>query len=165
MEIQKLSTIYKVSILQESDIPVILSLCQKNPKYYKHCPPAVSEESIRKDMQIVPDGKTPEDKYYLGLWEKECLIAVLDLIWQYPNRETAFIGFFMMNMDMQGQGFGSRIIEEVCNYLKEHFSFIRLGYVKGNEQSEHFWIKNGFLPTGTITKTDAYDIVGMQKVL
>lgn len=165
MEIQKLSTVYRVSILQESDIPVIFSLCQNNPQYYRHCPPAVSAESIRKDMQAVPNGKTLDDKYYLGLWEDARLIAVLDLIWEYPDKETAFIGFFMMNMDMQGNGTGTRIIEEVSDYLKTHFSFIRLGYVKGNEQSEHFWSKNGFLPTGTVTKTDAYDIVVMQKVL
>ena len=165
METQRLSTVYRISVLQESDIPTIFSLCQNNPKYYRHCPPAVSAESIRKDMHVLPEGKTLADKYYLGFWKDARLIAVLDLIWEYPDKETAFIGFFMMNMDVQGNGIGTKIIKEACSYLKEHFSFIRLGYVKGNEQSEHFWIKNGFLPTGKITKTDTYDIVCMQKVL
>lgn len=164
MDIQKLSTAYRVSALQESDIPVIFAFCQNNPQYYRHCPPAVSTESIRQDMKSVPKGKTPADKFYLGFWENERLIAVIDLILAYPDKETAFIGFFMMNADMQGNGIGSEIVREVCDCLKEQFSYIRLGYVKGNEQSEHFWLKNGFLPTGEVVRTDAYDIVVMQKI-
>ena len=101
-------------------------------------------------MQAVPEGKSPEDKYYLGFFKAGRLIAVMDLISGYPDQETAFIGFFMMNMDMQGQGAGSHIIEEVCACLNKYFSYIRLGYVKSNEQSRHFWQKNGFMPTGNI---------------
>ncbi|MCM1155093.1 MAG: GNAT family N-acetyltransferase [Roseburia sp.] len=165
MEIHKLSTAYKVSVLSESDIPTILSLCQKNPQYYRYCPPAVSDESIRNDMQALPEGKPAADKYYLGFWNDTRLIAVMDLIMAYPDKETAFIGFFMMNMDMQGKGIGSKIIEEACDYLKEQFSFIRLGVVEGNKQAEHFWRKNGFVPTGQITQTKEYRIVGMKKAL
>ncbi len=164
-KIQELSKTYRISLLHEPDIPAVLKLCSRNPQYYEHCPPYVSPESIRQDMQAVPEGKSPEDKYYLGFFKAGRLIAVMDLISGYPDQETAFIGFFMMNMDMQGQGAGSHIIEEVCACLNKYFSYIRLGYVKSNEQSRHFWQKNGFMPTGIVTKTAAYDIVVMQKNL
>lgn len=49
----------------------------------------------------------------------------------------------------QGKGIGSTIIEESLAYLeKQGFTHVRLGYMKGNKQSRHFWIKNGFTPTG-----------------
>lgn len=165
MDIQLLSKAYKVTNLEEKDIPVIFQLCSKNPQYYQYCPPAVSREGIMEDMKALPPGKCMEDKYYLGFWNGDELAAVMDLILEYPNAETAWIGFFMMNADMQGQGNGSGIIEEVCTCLKNRFSFVHLGYVKGNRQSEGFWLKNGFRDTGVVKQAGDYEIVVMGKVL
>ena len=165
MNIQALSKVYKVSIIKESDVPAVYELCLGNPQYYEYCPPAVSMESIRADMQALPPGKTEKDKYYMGFWSGEKLVAVMDLILQYPDKKTAFIGFFMMDTSMQGKGIGSDIIEGVCRYLAKKFSYVRLGYVKGNMQSEHFWIKNKFNPTGIVTQTKDYEIFVMQRAL
>lgn len=165
MEIQQLSTLYSVTILKESDIPIIFQLCSKNPQYYKYCPPAVSMDSIQTDMLALPEGKISDDKYYLGFWEDNELLAVMDLILKYPDKNIAFIGFFMINADYQGKGIGSKIVEEACNYLKKDFSFIRLGYVKGNKQSEHFWLKNDFKIIGESAHTKDYTIIIMQKNL
>ena len=165
IEVNHLSKKYEVRKLEESDIPQILELCQKNPKYYRHCPPEVSSETIRKDMIMLPPNKTLEDKYYVGFFEDINLVAVMELIDGYPNEETVFIGFFMMNMDFQGQGIGSKIVTEVCEYLSERFSKIRLGYVKGNEQSEHFWLKNSFKKTGVESKQENYTVVVLERGL
>ncbi|MEG1782750.1 MAG: hypothetical protein RR253_05840 [Oscillospiraceae bacterium] len=52
------------------------------------------------------------------------------------------------------------------HYLKESgFSFVRLGYAKGNRQSEKFWLKNGFEKTGTEVPAENYVIVSMEKQL
>lgn len=165
MEIQSLSSTYEVSILDDSDVPEVLGLCNGNPRYYRYCPPPVSEEGIRRDMRAIPEGKALKDKFYLGFWDGGVLIAVLDLICAFPDEKTAFIGFFMMRADMQGKGIGSKLVSEICAALKESFSYVRLGYVQGNEQPKHFWLKNGFVPTGTVTKTESYDIVVMQREL
>lgn len=163
LDIRKLSKVYQVRLLQETDIPSILVFCQGNPKYYHHCPPAVSEESIRHDMSALPPKKTLEDKYYLGFFEGETLVAVLDLILGFPNERTAFWGFFMMNREYQGKGIGSKLVEEIIEGLKDSFDAVRLGYVKGNEQSEHFWKKNHFLPTGVESDAGEYVIVMMER--
>ena len=159
------SGMYEARKLEEKDVEAVLQLCEGNPQYYQHCPPMVSAESIRADMQALPPGKEPEDKYYMGFFEGEKLVAVLDLILGYPDEETAFIGFFMVHKAWQGKGVGSRLVEIICNGLKQHFSYVRLGYVDGNGQSEHFWKKNGFHPTGAISKTEDYDIVIMLREL
>lgn len=69
----------------------------------------------------------------------------------------------MMNADFQGKGIGSKIIEEACDYLKENFSKVRLGYVKGNKQSESFWLKNQFEKTGTESIQENYTVVVMER--
>ena len=165
METGDLSGIYEVKAAREEDVPDILRLCRGNPVYYQYCPPQVSEENIREDMVKLPPNKGSEDKLYLCIWDKERLVAVMDLILKYPDGETAFIGFFMMDKDYQGKGIGSRIIGDALRCLKREFSRVRLGYVKGNEQSRCFWEKNGFVPTGKIIKQDLYEIVMMEKTL
>lgn len=166
MDIHKLSSSYTIKPLTPQDLLAIYALSVGNPLFYQHCPPFVTEESILEDMQALPPGKTSEDKYYLGFWDKEQLIAILDLIINYPDEQTAFIGLFMMQSSMQGAGTGSRIIQECAQYLKgEGYLYLRLGYAKGNPQSEHFWKKNGFENTGIEREGSDYTVVVLQKTL
>ena len=153
-------------VLTEADVPVVYELCRQNPLYYHHCPPFVTEESIREDMKALPPGKTLEDKFYLGWFEEDQLIAVMDLIRAFPDAETWFIGFFMMAANAQGKGVGSRIISELCTELADRgVKHIRLGWVQGNPQAEHFWLKNAFVRTGVTSKTENYTIVLAQREL
>ena len=156
---------YTVKALGEEDIPAVLALCQSNPLFYEHCPPPPTAENIREDMQILPEGKGPEDKFYVGFWDGKKLTAVLDLIRGFPDERTAYIGFFMVDASVSGQGEGSRLVEEICACLRTEFTKARLGYARGNPQSEHFWRKNGFVPTGVVVSKDTYDAVVMEKKL
>lgn len=117
------------------------------------------------DLQALPPRKTMQDKYYLGFWNGDRLIAALDLILRFPNDETAFIGFFMLDKSEQGKGVASAIIQELFEHLKKAFRFVRLGYVQTNEQSRNFWRKQGFEENGAVSDTGAYTIVYMQKEL
>lgn len=88
----------------------------------------------------------------------------MDLILNFPNKETAFVGFFMMNIAYQGKGIGTEIFEECCkNLAEENYQFIRLGFAKGNPQSEAFWIKNGFARTGVEDVQEKYTVVVMER--
>ncbi|MCR5782260.1 MAG: GNAT family N-acetyltransferase [Clostridia bacterium] len=63
----------------------------------------------------------------------------------YPRPDVAYIGFFMMNKSYQGKQIGTSIISETAGYLKETGkTAVRLAIDKGNPQSTHFWLKNGF---------------------
>ena len=166
MNIQSLSTKYLVKRIEDADISGVFALCKGNPLYYQFCPPFVTVESIKRDMVALPGGKTMADKYYLGFYSDDQLVAVMDLIAGYPNAKTAFIGFFMMNQQWQGMNIGTHIITEACHYLKgAGFSEVRLGYAKGNFQSEAFWLKNHFEKTGVEKQAENYISVYMQRRL
>lgn len=166
MNAAELSKRYMVKQLEEQDIPAIFRLCCENPLYYRYCPPFVSEQSIRDDMNALPTGKEVADKYYAGYYDGGKLIAVLDLILAYPDKETAFIGFFMTDVSVQGKGIGSGIIGELCAYLAGNgFARVRLGWVRGNPQAEHFWHKNGFAETGAVYETERYAVIVAQREL
>ena len=149
MEIHHLSKRYAVKRLQEEDAEQVYQLELGNPQYFFHCPPEPSIASVIDDMHALPPDKTLNDKYYVGFYEGGNLIAIMDLILNYPEVHIAYIGLFMMDRAHQGKGTGSLIIEECLSCLQEYgFQYVRLGYMKGNAQSRHFWKKNHFLPAG-----------------
>ncbi|MBP3399082.1 MAG: GNAT family N-acetyltransferase [Erysipelotrichaceae bacterium] len=165
MNIQHLSTQYETKILTHQNIDEIYELCLGNPLYYDYCPPSITKDQILADMKALPPHKSFEDKFYIGFFQNQKLIAVLDLILRYPDSNTAFIGFFMMHSKQQRKGKGSALIEEICKELQHEFKSIRLGVIQDNPQASHFWKKNQFLPTGIIAHTDLYDITIMERQL
>ena len=143
IEINQLSHKYAVRKMSERDIPLIYEMCLKNPQYYQYCDKQPSMELIRRDLEITPPGIIISQKYYVGFFCGDALIAVLDLYDGFPQKEYAYIGFFMMNPDFQGKGIGSQIVLEVTEYLKKKgYRVLRLGIDKDNPQSTHFWRKN-----------------------
>lgn len=166
LEPELFSKTYTVRRITADDIPQVVEVCKENTEFYKHCPPFVTEETVKKDMEALPDRKTMEDKYYVGFYEHEDLIAVVDLIDAFPDKETAFIGFFMTAVPTQGKGIGTQIVLELRQYLKSRgYKHIRLGWVKGNPQSEGFWHKNGFVETGVTYDTCGYTVIVAQRDL
>lgn len=107
----------------------------------------MTRKSIESDMMTLPGNIDIKDKYYVGYFKNEKLIAVLDLIDGYPKKDIVFIGFFMMDINVQKNGIGSTIVNELIEYLTTlKYKKVRLGWINGNLQAEHFWIKNGFCP-------------------
>lgn len=145
IDINKLSKTYKIRILDNSDADLIVNLCKQNTLFYKYTVAKPTLEYALKDINSVPPGMTLKDKYYVGFFEGNELVAILDLIDGYPNKETVYIGFFMMNIKFQRKGIGSSIIQEVELYLKSISKLsIRLAVDDKNPQSSHFWTKCGF---------------------
>ncbi len=149
MDVSRLSESYEARLIREEDLAEVLALCRGNPQYYRRCPPGVSLESLRADLRALPPGKTARDKYYVGFYEGGLLVAVADLILGYPDDETVFIGFFMVDAKRQGKGIGSAVIAEMLACLKWEYRCAKLGYMAGNRQSGNFWKKNGFAESGT----------------
>ena len=166
MELSKLSKQYDIRFLKTEDIDTILELCSQNKLFYQYHPPFATKESIMEDMQALPPGKDQKDKFYVGYFEGNDLVAVLDLILGYPDEKAAYIGFFMMNKEYQGKGIGTQIICECAGYLKElKFKKIGLAIDKGNPQSEAFWMKNRFVKTGQEVPNEHSTYLSMERIL
>ena len=104
MELQKVSRRYRIRLLQETDMDDILRLSESNPMFYEYCPPFVTRERILNDMKALPQGKTDAEKYYIGFFEGQKLIAIMDMVFAFPDDETVYIGLFMVDHDVQGYG-------------------------------------------------------------
>lgn len=146
MNFKKFSNKYNVKMLKGQDAPAVLEISQGNPLFYKYHKTVPSIESIVEDMNSLPPDKGYEDKYYVGFFNNEELIAVMDLITGFPEKRDVYIGFFMLKNTYQNKGQGTLIVEEVFSFLKSQgYKYIKLCIDKDNPQSRHFWMKNGFV--------------------
>ncbi len=144
MKISQFSNHYQVRKLTEADLEQVLVLYQTNPLYFEHYPPSPSLEGLRQDLVNCPPGKDLSDKYFVGYWWDNQLVAVLYLIASYPDDQIAYIGLFMVDGSWAGQGIGSKIMAELESQLGQYFQKVRLGYVAANPQASRFWQKQGF---------------------
>lgn len=149
MNISQLSTKYNIKKMGEEDVSGILHLENGNPLYFAYCPPKPCRETVLNDLRALPEGKSLEDKLYIGFFENDRLIAIMDFILSFPEEDTIFIGLFMMDRKESGKGKGSAIITEALTAWKsEGYKKVRLAYMKGNMQSRNFWRKCGFTEIG-----------------
>lgn len=118
MDIELLSKKYVVRRLDLNDVDAVDCMSCKNEIFYKYHPPFVTKQSIVEDMEALPPHKSYDDKYYIGIFEDNTLVANMDLILGYPTEEIAFIGLLMTNVLYQNKGVGSSIVRDVCAYLK-----------------------------------------------
>ena len=145
ININELSKSYFVRKLKEDDIDLLLELCNGNTLFYKYTNAKPKKDELIQDMKRTPNGVSIDDKYFIGFFNEDELVCVIDLIDEYPNDDIVYIGFFMMNIKYQGKGIGSKIISDVTDYFKKtKREAIRLAIDDGNPQSSHFWHKQGF---------------------
>ncbi len=162
LDFKRISSCYRIRRLTEADVDVIFALCKGNADYYEHMNSEPSPENIRRDLAALPPGKAMDDKFFIGFYAENRLIAVMDLIAGFPSADTAYIGLFMMDKDFKGAGKGSGIIEQLLFFLKKAgFHCVRLGCIRENLIARSFWLKNGFYYTGVETQRGDYTVMHM----
>lgn len=157
---------YTVRRLTEDDIPSILKLYESNIEYFRYCPPNPTWASVQEDMLALPPAKTMADKHFIGFFERDALIAVMDLIDRYPDAQTAFIGLFMVDKNRQGRGVGAHIVRRLSDVLRtEGCRRIRLGIIQDNLPARRFWQRLDFQLTGVEFEREHSAVLEAEKML
>ena len=166
LPIDKLSGRSSVRELTRADVPEMLRLAQSNPLFYQYMRPDPTQENLAADLTALPPRRTLADKHFFGWFEGNQMVAMMDLIWHHPKPDMAFIGWFILDGALQGQGLGRRLVSEVLAMLKmQGVTEVRLGRIEGNPQSERFWHACGFAENGLGFDTDDYHVIIMAKQL
>ncbi|MEE0830696.1 MAG: GNAT family N-acetyltransferase [Longicatena sp.] len=155
LDIESLSTSHEVRSITQADISDVYALCKSNQKYYENTNSAPTVESLTEIISRLPENVVPKDKYFVGFYDNEQLVSVLELITGYPESNDAFIGWFMVDGHLQRQGIGSQIFADVRAAMTgQGYDYLSLQCEKENVEAIAFWQAQGF----HITKEDATSI-------
>ncbi len=143
-----LSSEFTARSITESDIRDVFRLSRSNRRYYRYTGTKPSLRGLTAMISEVPDGAQAENKHFIGFYDTdEQLVAVLDLITGWPEANDAFIGWFMVEAERQGQGIGSQLFADIRAALSAlGYDKIALETLKENSESLDFWTKQGFSP-------------------
>ena len=145
LNIASLSTSHEVRSITPNEISDVYSLCKSNQKYYEYLNEVPTVESLTEIISRTPEGAQPDGKYFVGFYDKDRLAAVLELITGYPEKNDAFIGWFMVDGHMQRQGIGSRIFADVRAAMAgQGYDYLSLRCEKQNAEAIAFWKAQGF---------------------
>ena len=153
---------YSVIQINDSNINEVFELCKHNNKYYAHLQESATFEGIKSIVCELPPNTTLNNKYFVGFYKDNKLVAILDLIDGYPDKNIAFIGLFMVDINIQGLGVGKNIISDLLNFLKsKKYISCDLVVIETNVDAISFWTKLGFEITGKIYNHEKYNLVMM----
>ncbi|MBE7016600.1 MAG: GNAT family N-acetyltransferase [Ruminococcaceae bacterium] len=161
IDISRFSTLYSLRALTEKDAEAVREIAKENPAFEKY-----GIEEICRDMHLLPPGKEMEEKYYLGYFEKEEMVGVLDFIDGYPEADTGYIGLFMLSKYEQGRKIGTSLIEALACYCRElGYKRLLLGYDKANPQAAGFWESLDFESVREIPQKDGIIVVAERSLV
>ena len=164
-DISMLSSEFDVRRITEANISEVYQLCRENRRFYRHMKIRPTLRGLTEVISEVPEGTAAECKHFVGFYDiKNRLIAILDLITGYPEDDDAFIGWFMVDAAMQGQGIGSQLFADVRAAMQSQgFDFLTVGVPKGNTEAVDFWEKQGFAVSGKEMKWNGYEVAMMER--
>ena len=114
VDISKLSSKYDVRRLNDLHIDSIFEICKGNKLFYEYCEAEPTKEQVLHDLHITPPGKELSDKYYVGFYQKDILIAVMDLIDGYPKQDMLLRRIPSLKL----RSYGVNTIKVATNYCK-----------------------------------------------
>lgn len=137
---------FEIRSVTDGELAAVLALMEGNTSYYDiQGQEKPSLRTIREDMASLPPRCAQEQKHYVGLWKGGKLHAVLDLVEGYPRERTLWVGFFMVDAQLQRQGVGRAVVQALPGAAADAgMDSIRLGCLKGNIQGHEFWLSMGF---------------------
>ena len=145
LDIGALSTSHQVRRITQADISDVYALCKSNQKYYEYIHGAPTVESLTEIISRVPEGAEAGGKFFVGFYDAERLVAVLELITGYPEKDDAFIGWFMVEGSVQRRGIGSQIFADVRAAMSaQGYDYLSLSCEKENTEAIAFWQAQGF---------------------
>lgn len=137
----------KIFISKEEELEKLNQIFQEESKYFMKI-----EGEIGPSPDICfaegwyPINKSKNDFMMLSCYKEETLIGWITLIKEYPKNDIVYISHFSIVDVEKHKGYGHKIIDMLCCYLKKEkiFNKVRILVSLKNWNGIRFWHKCGF---------------------
>ncbi|WP_338462915.1 GNAT family N-acetyltransferase [Synechococcus elongatus IITB7] len=138
---------YSAKLLNPGDAVVLQRLyeqCTEFALLTDGHPPALT--AAREEFDVVPGGKTTQDKYIFGLFAPQNdLIGMIESIRYYPDNQTWWLGLMMLSPEHRGQGLGKEFYRAFENWVAaQGLKQMSLSVIEANDSGLQFWKGLGF---------------------
>lgn len=100
---------------------------------------------IAAEMTLLPEGARQAQKFYIGFYQDGNLVAVMDLVLNYPKVNQVWLGLLMVAKKQQGHGWGQKLMLALFSTLKrEGYQVLQLANAQSLDQAQAFFRKIGF---------------------
>ncbi len=104
-----------------------------------------TQKDVNEFFEDLPPGKNMDDKYLFGVYYKETLIGVIDLVHDYPEKGEWIIGLMLLHPSERGKGLGKAIHDVIVDIANENkVKKLRIGVVKQNKKALEYWKHIGY---------------------
>ena len=165
--IETLSSEFTVKRIKEADVVSVVNLLRGNRKYYKQLGIKHTMRNLTDITSEFDEGNNAEKTNFVGFYDIDNkLIAILDLITDYPQTNDAYIGWFLVDAEKQRQGIGSQLFADIRSTIKaQGYNHLQLRLQEDNLQAIDFWEKQGFKLSDKKTQINNKTMVYMERNL
>jgi GNAT superfamily N-acetyltransferase len=138
---------YFIRTLHVEDEKILQHLCERCIDYYEIVEGRLPEKDAGYEiLKDLPTGWDLKDKRVFGCFnENNLLIAVIDILADYPDKGEWIIGLLMIDPIERGKGLGKLLHEFIKDYvLKYKADKLRIGVVEDNTRATSFWKSLGY---------------------
>ena len=145
-DLRKELTEYRIVPIDENNVEDAFKLMQTNVYFYlKTQSHSLNLDECKEDITALPPNTNLEQKFFMGVYSGNDMIAVLDYVEGYPNENVVYLGFFMLHANNHGKGTGRQFINTFIQAAKNNdFLEIKLACYETNEIGYLFWSSMGF---------------------
>lgn len=136
----------KIAPLNLNDIESIDKLLHECEDYYLlHNGTSHTKKDIEEILTFLPPNKQSQDKFVLGIFYKNQLIGVIDLIRDFPVIGQWIIGLFLLNKKVRRKGIGKLVHNALSQIVLESTGdSLRIGVIEENINGLNFWKNLGY---------------------
>ena len=131
----------------ENDVDNLQKILMAAPGYHLLIKGSLpSPDAALKDLKELPPGKTAEDKYFYGIKHSGQFVGCFDLVRDFPESKTAYIGLLLFVESEQGKSYGVQALQHIKKMAEKWgCSSIRLAVMENNRRALAFWRREGFV--------------------
>lgn len=140
-----------VRLAWPADVARLQHLLERCSDYYElHEGWPTPADAGQYELIPVPPGLMQEDLFVFALQDSGGVLhAMVQLLRNYPQRRTWWIGLLVVAPELRGRGIGSVLLRHASEAAAaERATAIRLAVSVHNPRAESFWAAAGFRPEG-----------------
>ena len=96
-------------------------------------------------LNDLPPGKEVEDKRVFGVYDKEQLVGVVEMVKDYKTAGEWIIGLLLVDPARRGMNLGGAIHDYIKDYVSLNGGYLlRIGVIEENARGLNFWKRLGY---------------------